>query len=186
MSGFPPTLLAISGGVHPYANDGWNMAFGGKNPLATCASINEYPLICAHQVLTWSEPSRDRVGKNKPLGFETKRLDAIEASWRSAARVPGTRENRTGSAVISEMDMKEQSASLLHATDLFSGTKCSYALCDEDRVACSVLHRHIGNQDVADRETNNSRVAQLGGAPNSCPDVKFGGMISIELSNIIG
>jgi hypothetical protein len=44
-------LFSLFTSFYPDANNRRNMAFGGENTLAACATINEHAFISAHQVL---------------------------------------------------------------------------------------------------------------------------------------
>lgn len=52
MSRFPATFFTFFTSVHPQADYGRDMTLRGENAFTTCASINEYPLVGAHEVLS--------------------------------------------------------------------------------------------------------------------------------------
>jgi hypothetical protein len=61
-------------------------------------------------------------------------------------------------------------------THCFSGSKCSYTLCDEHRVLRAICRPNVTDYDIPDSEAHDSRIAELRGASGARPNVKFGGM----------
>jgi hypothetical protein len=62
MSRFPATFFTFFTSVHPQTNYGRDMALRGENAFTTCASINEYPLVGAHEVLSGLSEHGDMQG----------------------------------------------------------------------------------------------------------------------------